>query len=255
MDCRPSRNSRTKKYRKENGLRNIFITACYEVEERYSFEAETTKEEYKQLTMKCVDSFMRNLVDLDEVIVLTGKVQTYHRLFEDIYWNIKDIHKKYHPCNILWSDSDNICLKPMNIFGNKEQFAMFYSAGEHQFSFLNQTCLDLVRNLSPWMMANLRYYPATMDKELWEIGDDLAYSWIDEWAYETIIYNRMFHAQDIDDYNYFMRPEWNAQCDGPVGMISPEMVRDNVILHCHSTRGTGKALEKMDRALNFLKTM
>lgn len=232
-------------------MRNFFITAFYEVENRYAHEAETSKEEYKQLTMKCVNSFMQNVVDLDEVIILTGKKRTYHELFQDIYWNIRNLHFKNHPCNILWSDSDNICLKPLNIFGNSDMFSMYYSAGEHQFSFINQVCLDLVKNLSPWMMANLRYYPASMDKMLWEIGDDLAYSWIDEWAYETIIYNKMFHAQEISNYQDFMKPEWNVQCSGPVGAVSPEMVRDATIIHCHSTRGTRNALEKMERAVSF----
>jgi hypothetical protein len=234
-------------------MKNIFITACYEVDERYSFEAETTKEEYKQLTMKCVDSFMRNLVDLDEVIILTGKVSTYHQLFKEVYWNIRTIFFDRDPCNILWSDSDNLCLGLLNIFGNWDNFSMFYSASEHQFSFTNPECLDLVKDLSPWMMANLRYYPHIMMDKLWEVGDDLADSWIDEWAYETIIYNKMFHAQGIEDYDYFMRPEWNVQCDGSVNDINSKMVRDNVILHCHSTRGTNKALEKMDRALKLLK--
>jgi hypothetical protein len=230
-------------------MRNIFITANYEVENRYGWNVE--KEDYKQLTLKCVESFINNLVDLDEVIILTGKVDIYHLLFKDIYWKIRDIYHNRQPCNILWSDSDNLCLKPLDIFGNWNKFAMFFSAGEYQDAFLFETCKELAKPLSPWMMANLRYYPATMDKKLWDIGDDLAYSWIEDWAYECIIYNKMFHSQGIVDYSSYMKPEWNVQCPGPIGMVSPEMVRDTTIIHCHSTRGTNNAIEKMYRALKF----
>ena len=234
-------------------MKNIFVTAQYDVENRYSHNAQTTKEDYQELTNLCTKSFRENLVDLDEVVVLNGKVDTYHQLFQDVYWKIQNIYFDNMPCNILWSDSDNLCLRSLDIFNHWDKFAMFFSANEHQFSFVNSDCLSLVKNLTPWMMANLRHYPANMDHHLWDIGDDLAYSWIDEWAYETIIYNKMFHAQEIDDYSIFMRPEWNVQCDGPVGMINPEMVRDSVVIHCQSTRGSRAAIDKMNRALNFLK--
>jgi hypothetical protein len=234
-------------------LKNIFVTAFYEVENRYSHKAETSKEDYKRLTEICVDSFKKNLIDLDEVIILNGVTNNYHQLFKDIYWKIRDLWYET-PCNIIWSDSDNLCLKPVEIFGKWNKFSMFSSANEHQFSFTNPTCLNLVKNLTPWMMANLRYYPATMNADLWwNVGDDLAYSWIDEWAYETIIYNKMFHSQDIDNYNKFMRPEWNVQCEGIVGSISPETIKNAIIIHCQSTRGSREAIEKMDRALKFQK--
>jgi hypothetical protein len=235
--------------------KNIFVTAQYDVGKRYSHNAETTKEDYRRLTDICVESFRKNLFGLDEVVILSGEVENYHQLFKDIYWKIREIYHSQE-CNILWSDSDNLCLKPWFVFAGKwTKFSMFYWDNQHQFSFLNQACLDLVKNLNPWMMANLRYYPSTMDRKLWDIGDDLAFCWIDEWAYETIIYNKMFHSQDITNWNEYYIPALNKQVDGPVGMINPEMVRDNVVLHCQSTRGSKQAIEKMERALNFLNTI
>ena len=232
-------------------MRNIFITACYEVDHMYG---NTSKEDYKQLTMKCCDSFMRNLIDLDEVIILTGNKTTYHELFKEIYWKIKDIYSRNSPCNILWSDSDNVCLRPLEIFDKFDKFAMFYSIEQYRTAFVDQTCLKLVENLSPWMMANLRYYPAHNTTMLfWDVGYKLATNWIEDWAYETIIYNAMFHAQGITDYNQFIKPEWNVQGEGDLNSITKDLVKDAVILHCHSTRNSGIVIQKMEKAQQLVK--
>jgi hypothetical protein len=249
MGRRIKRDCWSKKHRKENELRNILITACYEVDNMYGT---TNKESYKELTMRSVNSFIRNLVDLDEVIILTGKKWNYHQLFQDIYWQIRTIQQNRRPCNILWSDSDNFCVKPLEVFGKFDKFSMFFNIEFFKNEFVYDSCKYLTKDLSPWMMANLRYYPETMDKKLWDIGDDLTYSWIEDWAYECIIYNKMFHAQGITDFSEYIKPEWNVQCEGPAGMISPEMVRDATIIHCHSTRGSDMAIEKMDLIKKYI---
>ena len=223
--------------------KNIFATACYEVENMYGL---TNFQDYAKMTELCVESFKKNLVGLDDVIVLKGKAPNYHELFKEVYWRVKDIHLAYNNCNILFADSDTICLKPVEIFEKFNKFAMFLIANEFQFSFRDPVCLSLVKSLSPWMMANLRYYPNNMDKKLWDIGDDLAYSWIDEWAYDTIIYNKMFHAQDIIDYSPYNIPEWNTLV---VKAISDAEINNSTIIHCAATRGSGLSLENINKAL------
>jgi hypothetical protein len=230
-------------------MKNLLITAQYEVTNMYG----TTKpEDYKELTDRCLKSFTKNLKDIDDTITLIGEVNTYHELFQQIYKHIRQIYKDQRPCNILWVDSDNICLRPVEIFGKFKDFAMFYSVEQYRTSFVMEECLKLTKNLSPWMMANIRYYPNNMKQFIWEIGDDLAYSWIEDWAYETIIYNAMFHGQKIDA-NEYIKPEWNVQGEGSLESITKELIKDAVILHCHSTRNSGLAIQKMDKALNLIK--
>ena len=223
-------------------MKNIFITVNYQVDNMYGL---TNFQDYTKMTELCVESFKNNLAGLDEIIILRGKVSNYHQLFKEVYSRVKEIYFSGHH-NILFADSDTICLKPVEIFEKFNKFAMFVIANEFQFSFSNPTCLDLVRNLSPWMMANLRYYPAAMDEKLWDIGDDLAYSWIDEWAYDTIIYNKMFHAQDITDYNIYNIPNWNTLV---LGSISDMEIKNSTIIHCAATRGSGLSLENINKAL------
>jgi len=229
--------------------KNILVTARYEVENMYG---KTTPEDYKAINNKCVESFNKHLANIDESIVLEGKVRTYHELFKNIYWEIRKI---YHdqPCNILWSDSDNICLRPLEIFGQFNKFCMFYNIDFYGTQWVDERCKQLAKPLVPWMMANLRYYPAGMSSFLWDIGDDLAYSWIEDWAYECIIYNKMFHSQGIYHFNEFILPEWNVQAEGELNSITKELVKDAVILHCHSTRNSSLVIPKMDKAIQISK--
>ena len=226
---------------------NLLATACYKVDNMYG---NTNHEDYVKLTEKCCKSFLANLKDLHKVVIFDGHKENFSDLFQELYYKVKDYYLKNQPCNILFVDSDTICLKPVSIFNQWDKFAMFNSAEQHRHSYFNSQCLNLVQNLTPWMMANVRYYPAGLPDSIWDIGDDLAYSWIDEWAYDTIIYNKMFHSQDLNIIN-FLRPELNFQVEGDLGMISRETVRDASILHCHATRNSNMAIQKMDRAIKL----
>lgn len=224
-------------------IKNIFITACYEVENRYG---STEKNDYKKLTWLCCDSFLKNLVDIDEVIVLTGKKQNYHRMFEEIYWRIRDIHHR-KPCNILWSDSDNLCLKPIKIFNEWAKFSMFLIADQYRTAWINPECKRLAEPLNPWMLANIRYYPAMIPAWIWTEADRIAKNWIDDWAFECIVHNKMFHSQEISDFMEYHIPKMNIQAEGNLDSITQELVDEAVIIHCHSTRGSELALNKMEK--------
>jgi len=224
-------------------MKNLLISSCFEVGSMYG---NTRYEDYKKLTKLCCDSFTKNLKDLNEVRVLTGIKYNYHELFKHLYWEVKDIYLKNQPCNILFADSDTICLKPVEIFGKFNKFSMFLIANEFHQSFGNEECRKLARPLYPWMMANLRYYPAGLLNSIWDTPDDLAFSWIDDWAYDCIIYNSMFHSQGIENYNDYHIPEWNRLV---IGGITDEQINNSSIIHCAATRGSSLSLENINKAL------
>ena len=89
-------------------LKNILVTANYTIKGEIYGNAKT--EDYTEITELCINSFKKNLVDLDDVIILKGEVDNYHQVFKNIY---REIHDIYHSqeCNILWVDSDNVCVK------------------------------------------------------------------------------------------------------------------------------------------------
>jgi len=226
-------------------MKNIFLTACYEVNQMYG---NTSYKDYQKLTEICCGSFIKNLKELTGVKVLEGKKDNYHELFKELYWKVKEIYLSNQPCNILFTDSDTVCLNPISIFDEFKQFAMFNTkVGEpFQYSYSNPNCLSLVKNLTPWMMANIRYYPSGLPYSIWDVGDDFAYSWIEEWAYDCIIYNSMFHSQEITDYNKYHNPRWNNLV---VGGITDDVINNSDIIHCAGTRGTSLSLENINKAL------
>ena len=222
---------------------NILISSCFEVKNMYG---NTKYEDYQKLAQICCDSFSTNLKDLHKIILLKGKKDNFHQLFAELYWRVKEIYFENWPCNILFVDSDTICLKPVDIFGKFDKFAMFLIANEFHQSFGSNECKKLAKPLYPWMMANIRYYPAGLPNSLWETPDDLAYSWIDDWAYDTIIYNNMFHSQGITDYDAYHIPKWNTLV---LGGITDEIINNSDIIHCAATRGSSLALENINKAL------
>lgn len=224
---------------------NIFITACYKIDSMYG---NTNYEDYQKLTELSVESFIKNLKGINKVRVLTGSKSNYHELFKHLYWEVKDIYFKNKPCNILFVDSDTICLKPVSIFDQFDKFAMFNTQVgiPYKYSYTNPICLYLVKNFAPWMMANIRYYPSGLPNFIWDVGDDLAYSWIDDWAYDCIVYNGMFHSQGITNYEGYHNPKWNNLI---LGGITDREINDSDIIHCAATRGSSLSLENVNRAL------
>jgi hypothetical protein len=226
-------------------MTNIFITACYEVKDRYG---NTNSSDYRKLTKLSLDSFLKNLKDITQVRILEGSKDNYHELFKHLYWEVKDVYLKNQPCNILFVDSDTACLQPVSIFDKFNKFAMFntHVGAPYKHSYQNPTCLSLSGRFNPWMMANIRYYPSGLPDFIWDVGDDLAYSWIDEWAYDCIIYNAMFHSQGITNFDEYHNPKWNNLI---LGGISDQQINDSEIIHCAATRGSSLSIENINKAL------
>jgi hypothetical protein len=123
---------------------------------------------------------------------------------------------------------------------------MFLIANEFHQSFGKEECKKLAKPLYPWMMANLRYYPAGLPRFIWNTPDDLAFSWINDWAYDCIIYNTMFHSQGITNYNDYHIPKWNTLV---IGDITDEVINNSDIIHCAATRGSSLSLKNINKAL------
>jgi len=223
---------------------NILVTACYKVKsERYG---DTSHEDYEEMTNLCVKSFKKNLSGLNKIIVLRGDVDSYHQVFKSIFGRIYALYKT-GDCNILFVDSDTVCVKPVSIFYYYNNFRMFSQAEQFRTAFPSNVSRELYNDLSPWYLSNLRYYPMNLSKGIWDRAKDLYQKWIDVWAYECIIYNTMMHSQDIEFNNM---PEMNYQyIDGQDHLNCGIKIEEASIIHCQSTRGSKVALGKMRRLI------
>lgn len=230
---------------------NILITARYELKDKNFLKADTN--DYFQIHELCSASFEKYLLDIDEHIVLAGIKDNYHEMLKDIFFRIKHIHLNCS-CNILFADSDMMCIKPVSIFSNYDKFWMFCATPNDIYcKYPKSVNRKLYFHLKPWFMSNLRYYPRYMDSKVWDTGTELANNWIDVWAYECIIYNAMLHSQHdnlSNGYGYlkwkYHNPVLNYQY-GIKGFKNDIPLGQAEIIHFGSSRGSKKVIAEMKK--------
>ena len=230
-------------------MTNTLVTACYEVENKGGMRGDVPFliDKYRTITELCVKSFLKNLEGIDEVIVLEGKIDNYHRMFEDIYYKIQDMYKNRNS-NILFVDADDLCIRPTRIFDEYDKFVMFDIQNQHCAYRTPLVSGELYQHLKPWMMSNVRYYPkGAVTEEMWEMGDKIAENWVDVWAYECIIYNTLFHSQGFSEEEIRKRiynPSLNFQ--SIISKIDSKTIPNHVqIIHLHSARDMDRVIETM----------
>jgi hypothetical protein len=132
-----------------------------------------------------------------EEIVYTDPAPSRLAIFQR---NWQRIHDLWHqePCNILYLDSDTMFLKPTEMFGRFLDYRLF-----------NWTDPKSCEGFSNLYNAGVRYYPSTMSKDLWTVGNKMAHNWDPtNWNQEQEIFNTMFWQQSVPDPHH---PELNWQ--------------------------------------------
>jgi hypothetical protein len=217
---------------------NILLTANYRITEK-QYGGSKTKD-YISMEKYCINSFKKNLAGIDKIIVLSGEKEDYNEVFKEIFWKTREIFNE-QSCNILWTDLDTLCMNPTSIFNEFGDFRLFYA--NEKTTFEVGVPEELYKDLNPWMITNLRYYPKSMSEEIWNVGERLVENWINTWAYECIVYNTMFHSQKPNNIleNYHM-PKFNVQY--PKVKLENEIINGNIV-HFHSSRGSYAMLDLM----------
>lgn len=112
------------------------------------------------------------------------------RLYQIAQWYV--IKELWHqePCNILAMGADTLFIKPTEIFGQFDQMRMFnYTDPKSHAEFPN------------YFNDDIRYYPASMDPEVWNIGERAMGQWFTHkegnWAWGQLIHNYQFWSQGL----------------------------------------------------------
>ena len=144
-------------------------------------------------------SAMRFLAGDWQAVVFDEPAETRVHMFQANWQRIWDIWHS-EPCNILYLDSDTMFIRPTDVFGRFAEFRLF-----------NWTDPKSNPQYNDYFNAGVRYYPASMDQEIWKIGNEMAQSWrLDIWDQEQLIFNEMFWTQNIDAADR-RHPEYNWQ--------------------------------------------
>ena len=139
---------------------------------------------YEKMARLSEASFFHNLLGDWELIRLESTASDVNHVFRQQFRAIWDIWSS-EPCNIYYCGSDVQVLKPVEVFGQYRHFLLFNytdpkSLDEHEH-FLN---------------ADIRYYPAEMDRAMFEQAlTDVAQA--TEWNNDQKLYNRMVWGQGL----------------------------------------------------------
>lgn len=174
-----------------------------------------------------------------EYIYLESEVSDVNQVFKDQFYQFYDIWKK-EPCNILYCGPDTQMIQPTEIFGRFKNFMMF-----------NYTDPKSTDKHPHYLNADIRYIPATMNPEIWEIGLE-AFRDFDYWGGDQDLYNDMVWAQGLTPeqvihpelaYQAFMLPGGEAWANDWNGC----KFEDALIIHWHGSRSAAQKLALMEQ--------
>jgi hypothetical protein len=186
-----------------------------------------------------------------ELKFITGQVGQINEAFERTFWAIHDLWHS-EPCNILYTDPDTIAIKPVEFWDRYSDFRMFNYTDPRQYTGAN----PYGRQFANFFNAGVRYFPSTMNSEVWGIGSSMAKSW-DTSTYDTeqIILNAMLWDQGIT-LEQALEPAQAWQLFHPDVNFGNAWngcsINDARILHLHSSRGAVDRLSFMTQSANQL---
>lgn len=142
----------------------------------------------------CAASFRLNMANMDDVVFLKNEgrpFSSYVQMFRDVFDQTHELWKEGH--NLFFTDADALCIKPIRVFGVYSDFRLFSQTEDNRFP----------DDFPTYMLSGSRYFPQSMDEELWEVGLGV---WAREreakdkvfgshWDYEQYVWNHMFFAQ------------------------------------------------------------
>jgi hypothetical protein len=151
------------------------------------------------------------------------------------------------PCNILCMGSDTLFIRHTEIFGQFDSMRMFnYSDPRHTAEFAHNFNDDV------------RYYPASMDPAVWELGERHMDDWFShresDWACGQHIHNHMLWSQGIG-VDQMLQPQLAWQAIGgdanAVAAWNGCGLDQAQVLHLHGSRGNMQRLESMQQIARY----
>ena len=162
---------------------------------------------FQQMEPLCVRSFRKNLVGMDDFVLMEnqGGCVSYVPMFEDIFHRTRKLWEEGH--NILFTDIDALCIRPLKIFGEYDQFRCFALTDGNKYP----------DQFPAYFLSGTRYFPREMDAGLWDVGGEL---WEKKqenlkdsgWDYEQYVWNHMFYSQPgvRENHQEYVRNEYNC---------------------------------------------
>ena len=169
------------------------------------------------------------------------------RMFQIAQWYMVKELWFSEPCNILCMGSDTLFIKPTEIFDQFDTMRMFNYSDPRSTDELPHNFND-----------DIRYYPSTMDPQVWELGERKMADWFShaesDWACGQHIHNHMLWSQGISATDMLM-PQYAWQV---IGNNTKQASKWNgctldqaFVVHLHGSRGNTQRLETMKQLAEY----
>lgn len=230
-------------------IKNILVAKNYTVTDHtkwYNNRSNETGlvEDYHRMEQLMTESAKRFVTGLDDIVIHRGSAENIREVFRDHFGVIYHLWKT--GANILYVDLDVLFVKPYDIFGKVDHFAMFNHTSPPKTKDLHYDV-----NFPNYFNCGIRYYPATMRQQYWDIGFGMIENWNpDRWDTEQVIYNHMLWSQDIS-LEETLKPEMAYQyihdTDKANDVFNEIPINTACAIHFHSSRGSRVRCNNMRR--------
>lgn len=214
-------------------MSNIYVAACCNLA---GYDPSCYKTMY-EISKKTVE---QNVKDIGNHVCITGSFDSAFDMFKHIFYETARLAINN---NVFFVDVDMLCVKPVNVFGQHDQFCMFGGWDNAGFGVASYTEFEKYFSASP------RYIPKSVGSWFYDNG---SYAWehspkSELWDYEQVLYNRLIRKQekfDVDkyfnmrEYNYIVDERAKNQCN----------IKDALFLHFSGSRNPQATVSKMEEA-------
>lgn len=203
---------------------------------------------YEKMAQLSEASFFQHLQGDWEYIKLVSTATDVNHVFRQQFraiWNIWSSE----PCNIYYCGSDVQVLKPVEVFGKYKNFLLF-----------NYTDPKTLDEYEHFLNADIRYYPAEMDRAMFEQAlADVENA--TEWNNDQKLYNRMVWGQGlapadvIDPTMAYQGPWLPGEQDAKdfTDTWNGCQLEDASVVHWHGSRNADAKLKLMQSINDYLK--
>lgn len=222
-------------------VKNYLVCAVRPIKEGWMNKSSSNlHHSYLELYKLSLASFKKFVIEPFEHILWTNPADNNFD-YNSSNWN--DIKSLWNDkqCNIFWAGADTIMIKPTSLYSNVFK----------EYRIFNYTDPKSHSNFPHYFNDDIQYFPHTMDKSVWDLGDNLMKQGEThpekQWGFDQMRHNYMFWSQNIDITSR-CHPAMAYQAQN-MRNLNPDVIEwhnkwngldiNNAnILHFHASRGT-----------------
>lgn len=237
-------------------MKNYLVKALHRITDTTWWEGNDRADEgdlysyYEQMDQLSAASCMQNLLGDWEYIRLESTARDVSHALRQQFRAIWDLWSS-EPCNIYYVSADSTIMQPFEIFGKHKHFALF-----------NYTDPKSIDGYEHYLNADIRYYPAEMDRAMFEqaVADlDQATQWGDvEKLYNRMVWSQGLAPEQIINPLLAYQAKWipgTQRTKNTTDEWNGCPMEDSFAVHWYGTKSAAERAKTMKVSMNLLKIL